>query len=281
MTAMFRHGRARDDGDGTYRLTRSTRRRIGAILRCRSCGLGMLPPPTGMATRYAEGADPLCAAQADVRIRNARTILQQLPPPIDGAQLLDVGAGYGFLLEAARALGYSPIGVEPSRAAAEFARRTYGLDVRCEAVEETRFAPASFDVVTMTDVVEHLADPAAELGRIHQWLRPGGRLLVLTPDIGSPIARALGRLWWGLHDDHYFYLSRASLARLLSERGFRVERIRSCGRSFPLSHWIFKLTAYHEGLARALAGVTRALRLASAEIAVNLGDQMVCVAQRP
>lgn len=278
---MFRHrATASEAPAGSYRMTRSTRGRIGAIERCRTCGVAFLPPQPAALTRYVESSDEVCLAQADARIRNATRLLQSLPRPTPGMPLLDVGAGYGFLMQAARSLGYNVAGIEPSRAAAEHAQRTYDMDVCCGPVEQAQFAPTSFDVVTIVDVIEHLADPEAALRLVHRWLRPAGRLMIVTPDLGSPVARTLGRHWWGLLDDHYFYFSRATLARLLGQIGFSVERMQSVGRSFPLNHWIFKLSQYHAGMASTLNDVARALRLAAIEIPINVGDQLLCLARR-
>ena len=263
-----------------YRITQSSRRFVGTIRRCQSCGLGVLPQDLGDLAHYVEGHDDRFAEQAAVRIRNAERFLQLLPPPETGATLLDVGCAYGFLLVAARNLGYEPRGVEISEAAAAYARGTYDLDVLTGSIEDTRLAPESVDVVTLADVIEHLTAPAAVVDRIHGLLKPGGRLLILTPDLESLAARALGRHWWALLDDHYFYFSRYTLPRFLARHGFAVESLRSFGRAFPVHHWVYKLSQYSSGTHRAVDAVVRTIGLANVEVPINLGDQMACVARR-
>jgi 2-polyprenyl-3-methyl-5-hydroxy-6-metoxy-1,4-benzoquinol methylase len=278
---MFRHRRrAGEQRRAPYRITQSTRALVGAITRCADCGLGALPPALVDAGHYADGADAVFAEQASVRIRNAERLLRLLPPPAPGTPLLDVGSAYGFLLVAARQLGYAPVGVEPSQEAAEQARRTYGLEICGSTVEQARLAAGGFEVITLADVIEHLSDPAAVLPQLHRLLRPGGRLVILTPDLGSVMARCLGRHWWALLDDHYFYFSRRTLPRFLARHGFATEHVHAFGRSFPLRHWAFKLSQYSPRLQRTVGGLLGALRLADVEVPLNFGDQMACVARK-
>jgi hypothetical protein len=102
--------------------------------------------------------------------------------------------------------------------------------------------------------------------------------LLLTPDVGSAMARLVGPRWWGLLDDHYFYFSRQTLQRVLEREGFAIERMSALGRVFPLGHWVFKLAPYSRVLERAATGIVRRFGLENLQISVNLGDQMACVA---
>jgi SAM-dependent methyltransferase len=279
---MFRrrngHGRRRHSGP--YLITQSTRALVGAIERCSGCGLGLLPQGLAQAGHYEEGADQRVRTQAAVRCRNAERLLQLLPNPAPGAVLLDVGCAYGFLLVAARRRGYTAVGVEPSREAAAYARREYGVQVFNGPIEQAPLAAGSVDVITLADVIEHLKDPSGVLGSLHRLLRPDGRLVILTPDLGSVVARLLGRHWWGLLDDHIVYFSRRTLPRFLERHGFVTERLESFGRTFPLSHWVFKLSQYSARAYRVADRLVQAAGIAGFEVSVNLGDQMVCLARR-
>lgn len=260
-----------------YRITHSERGLVHAIVRCADCGMVSLPLPDAAPAAYADAADPYYLEQAAQRIANAHRLLSLVPA---SGRLLDVGCACGFLLVAARERGFSVQGVEMSAWAADHARTVYGLDVKTGCLETLNLVPASYDTVVMADVVEHLVDPRRTVQGVHRVLRPGGRLLLLTPDVGSAVARVLGPRWWGLLDDHYFYFSRATLRRFLDREGFAVERITALGRGFPLSHWVFKLAPYSRPLHAALARATRALRVAGQQISINLGDQMACVARK-
>ena len=263
--------------DEPYRITHSERRLVGAIERCADCGMEFLPLDYLPDASYADAADPYYLEQEEERVMNAHRLLELVPAR---GRLLEIGCAVGFLLVAARERGFDAIGVEMSEWASGIAREQFGLDVRCGTLEDAGLDDDSFDVVVLADVVEHLTDPAKTVREIRRVLKPGGRLLLLTPDTGSVVAKLLGERWWGLLDDHYYYFSRATMKRFLEQEGFEVETLKAQGRAFPLSHWIFKLTQYSELAHRVVLGTAKAVGLADRRVAVNLGDMMACVARK-
>jgi 2-polyprenyl-3-methyl-5-hydroxy-6-metoxy-1,4-benzoquinol methylase len=262
-----------------YRITHSHRDLVRSVVRCRECGLGVLPAALRTVTpaTYVEAEDPSYVNQAQERIYNADRLLQLLPV---GGRLLDVGCACGFLLVAARRRGFTVQGIEPSLWAAEYARREFGLPVWQGSLKEAPFEPGSFEAIVLADTIEHLNDPRGAMAAAHRWLVPGGHVLLLTPDFGSFVARLLGRHWWALLDDHYYYFTRSTLRRLLESEGFVVERIAAFGRVFPLSHWVFKLSQYGARLHTAVQTLTRAMRIERLHLPLNLGDQIVCLARK-
>lgn len=260
-----------------YRITHSERKFVGAIVRCRGCGLVLLPQPWAGLTAYGEGADPYYIEQASERIANSRKLLSLVP---HGGRLLEVGCACGFLLVAARELGFEVEGIEASEWASEYARREYGVSVQTGHLESCVLPEGRYDVVVMADTIEHLRDPRSAVRTIARALKAGGRLVVLTPDAGSVVARVAGRRWWGLLDDHYFYFSRATLRRLLESEGLIAERCVAFGRRFTLSHWIGKLSQYNPSLCRTVAWAARTARIGWVPVSVNVGDQMACVARK-
>ncbi|MEY2472240.1 MAG: hypothetical protein QOK28_1569 [Actinomycetota bacterium] len=140
-----------------------------------------------------------------------------------GAPLLDVGCGDGRLLDHLRALGWQGEGVEPDPGAADAARGR-GIPVFNGTIEDAAYPAATFAAVTMSHVIEHLPDPAATLAEIHRVLRPGGRLVVITPNASSTLHRVFGSDWFPLDPPRHLLLhSPASLERLLRGAGFTPE----------------------------------------------------------
>lgn len=262
---------------GGYRITHSERRLVGEIVRCADCGMVFLPARFVRTEAYQDAEDPAYIENPEERIANGHTLLALVPP---GGRLLEIGCACGFLLVAARERGFTVEGVEVSRWSSEYARREYGLCVTTGSVASAGLGAGEYDVVVMADVIEHLADPAEAVRTVRSLLRSGGRLVLLTPDVGSLTARLAGRHWWGLLDDHYFYFSRDTLRRLLEREGFAVERMTALGRRFALEHWIRKLSQYHDGIHRALGRFVELLGIGGLRVPLNLGDQLACVARK-
>jgi len=151
-----------------------------------------------------------------------------------GKRLLDVGCGPGFFLKAAAGLGWEAEGVEISPSAAEYAAAVLGVPVRRTKLEEAGFPEAAFDVVTMLDAIEHLGDPSAALAVARRVLKPGGRLILNTPDLGSASRRVLGTDWGVLTPaEHLTYFTGRTLRRMLERAGFDVFGIRNLLRFDP------------------------------------------------
>lgn len=128
-------------------------------------------------------------------------------------RMLDVGCGAGGFLLAAAELGWSALGVEPSEEHSTVGRGM-GLDIRTGYFEMGMFPEASFDLVVLSHVIEHIHDPKSFIANLAKLLRPGGRLLVVTPNAGSLTARLSGRFWVMLKPvDH---------VTMFTEAGFRA-----------------------------------------------------------
>jgi len=177
--------------------------------RCRTAVTAAPPPPAAHDSGASETPSPLLArAAAPVLALFDRQRLALLrgtvPPP---ARLLDVGAGHGRFVAAARAAGYDARGLEPS----------------ARSIEDAAVQDGSLDAVTLWHVLEHVEDPGAALARIAGWLRPGGALLVGVPNLASVQARAGGRRWFHLDlPRHRTHFTPAGLHTLLAAHGFAV-----------------------------------------------------------
>ncbi len=151
-----------------------------------------------------------------------------VPRYIPGGRLLDVGCGNGRFLGNMQALGWQAEGVEFSADGVEVCRRA-GLKVHHGDLASAAFADGSFDVVTVRHVIEHIPDPHAFIAELARILKPGGTLIVETPN-----ADALGRGWFGPNwfanevPRHVFLFSPAALDALgmqhgLARQGLRLE----------------------------------------------------------
>jgi 2-polyprenyl-3-methyl-5-hydroxy-6-metoxy-1,4-benzoquinol methylase len=140
-------------------------------------------------------------------------------------RFLDIGSGGGSLLEAARRAGWTAEGVEVSRTAVEHVR-TLGFKVHWGELAGANYPASHFDVVTASEVIEHVADPQAMLNEIARILRPGGVLWATTPHGRGVSARALGLQWEAvIPPNHLQLFSTKGVKTLLDKAGFRRTRI--------------------------------------------------------
>lgn len=142
-------------------------------------------------------------------------------------RLLDVGCGSGLFLKHMAALGWEVAGVEPDPDAARIARETLGGgEVVNSELERAELPAESFDAVTLSHVIEHLLDPEAALATCRRLLRPGGRLVLSTPNCESLGVRYFGSSW--LHWDpprHLQLFNPRTLPQLVSAAGLEVESL--------------------------------------------------------
>ena len=110
--------------------------------------------------------------------------------------LFDVGCGGGEFLQAAVARGWRAAGAEPIAHAAEQARaRAPGADIHTGLAAESGFAERSFDVVSAFHVLEHMPDSRAFLHELARFAKPGGLVVLESPNYASMQRRRQGERW--------------------------------------------------------------------------------------
>lgn len=140
--------------------------------------------------------------------------------------LLEVGCGDGFFLEEALRRGYASVsGVEPTVPAVRRARPGLREHIICDVMRPGIFAPESFDVICLFQVLDHLVDPVAVLDECFACLKPCGLVLALNHNIDALSARLLKERSPIIDVEHTYLYSPATMARMFRERGFEVHRV--------------------------------------------------------
>lgn len=209
------------------------------VVRCSRCGFIYCDPIPALAELqdyYAESyrdVDRWRQTFGHDRFYVFREGLREIQRYRASGVLLDVGCSLGLFLSWARQAGFETTGVELSPPAAQFARERLRLNVHCGTLQDAPFAPASFDVVTFWDVLEHVADPYGDLRRARELLKPGGLLVVRVPNVGFHLLRMrLMRLirrdgFTGLDArNHLNHFTARTLRALLGRVGFRTLKIK-------------------------------------------------------
>lgn len=216
-----------------------------------------------------------------------------------GARLLDVGCGFGTFLIPAREAGYTVAGIEPDLHACTEACAVLGAGVvRQGTLLQVKLVPASTDVVTTLDVLEHVppADHAAFGRSVAEVLVPGGLWAIKVPSteglyyrLSAALARIaprtgeafMHRLWQTDYEfPHAVYFDSGSLGRWLNRYGFSVVAVRYLAE-VPLRTIIDRLT--HDGdisRGRAYALVPAVAVINAIESLRRRSDALVVLARR-
>jgi 2-polyprenyl-3-methyl-5-hydroxy-6-metoxy-1,4-benzoquinol methylase len=140
-------------------------------------------------------------------------------------RLLDVGCGSGAFLANMQSLGWRVEGVDFDAAAAANAARK-GLNVHVGSLADQRFTDDAFDAITMSHFIEHVHEPRALLEECLRILRPGGRVVIVTPNSRSYGHSRYGRNWMHLDPPRHLHLFDARNLTVLAETaGFQVDRV--------------------------------------------------------
>ncbi len=145
-------------------------------------------------------------------------LISHLPP--GPGRLLDVGCGNGDLLRAAQERGWEAEGLDFDPVAVEVGRAR-GLQVKSGTLASQHYETDAFDAIVMSHVIEHVADPIALLEECHRILKPGGRLLLATPNVDSQFHRRFGKHWFHLDPPrHLFLFGPHALKQAFTRAGF-------------------------------------------------------------
>lgn len=206
------------------------------FVKCRHCGLLHVNPQLKAGVqdqiyRASKTADHWILLQkkqkeqawnAEKKFMPALRELARLRP--EHGKLLDVGCSIGQFLDLARADGWQAEGVELNSDACAVARSEYGLTVHNTKLEDVGFPAASFDVITLWGIFEHLTDPNGMLRTIRGLLKPGGHVLFFVPNGHSLIVRMTRE-----HNStvsgraHLWYFSPDTMTKILEKNGFIKE----------------------------------------------------------
>jgi 2-polyprenyl-3-methyl-5-hydroxy-6-metoxy-1,4-benzoquinol methylase len=143
-------------------------------------------------------------------------------------RLLDVGCGGGRFMKRMKRLGWEVEGIDFDANATNRIASRYGMKTYTGDLVENRLPDRSFDAITLSHVIKHLADPERTLRECLRLLKPGGRLIVVTPNAESVGARLFGPHWRGWEPPRHLRLfSIKTLAALLRKAGFDLDEARA------------------------------------------------------
>lgn len=158
---------------------------------------------------------------------------------------LDIGTNMGFFLRKAKQWkDWKLYGVEPSPSLSCMARKYFGLDIKTTSLKDACFENEFFDIITMTDVLEHIVNPGEILKEIRRILKPDGILFIKVPNglfnlFKLKIAGLAKKLKnYDIFDsyEHVVHYSGNTLKKIIKKHGFQVIKT-SIGKPIQLPAW--------------------------------------------
>lgn len=203
-----------------------------SFARCKSCGVlfqNPLPDAQSLRAMYPANYRASSARGLYGRLKYfqalmiARRLRAQIGDP--QARILELGCGAGQLLLALRQLGYSRLSGVDWTIAPELAKEAPSIAFIAHDIT-SYVPPQPVDVVVLNNVIEHVRDPTALLGRYRGYLGEHGSIVLLTPNAQSMSHRVFGRYWSGLHSPwHVHVFTHQSLAALAERSGLQIGKV--------------------------------------------------------
>jgi len=270
----------------------------GPLVRCRQCGLVYVGERREDFTfsrfdpersrRLAERVralelvdEEVEAREAPVRERVMAERLRWVQRFIASGRLLEIGCADGAFLKLAARAGFHAHGIEPDPVTSAAAQQCPDIVVFPGTLADAPYPAASFDVVVLFHVLEHLDSPRRALHEIHRLLRPGGVLVIETPNIASLWFHLLGRRWRQFIPDHYYFFSPATLTRLLEESRFRLLALTHPRRVVSLRLLSDRVRRLSAPAGRLLLRAITRMGWEERTIALRLSDVLLASAVKP
>jgi ubiquinone/menaquinone biosynthesis C-methylase UbiE len=218
--------------------------------------------------------------QARRRVRQIEKVTGRLAP---GTRVLDVGCGRGeFMARLQRERRCSCTGIDINGNVLEKVYRDLEIPVVQGTLAEVRCPTASFDLVAMTEYLEHEPRPRHVIEEAARVLKPGGFLAIEVPDITGPPGRWFLDDWWQVDAPrHVTFFSPHTLTLMLQDCGFEVLRIKRYGLLMSMGYSLLQAMGFQYFGSNKLAYLTMSavLGLPSLPFLPLLPDFMMVVAR--
>lgn len=200
--------------------------------RCVNCGLIYISPRPSAAETTQIYTDHHAALYADAQLYFARYKEEEASETIriiknfrHNGTLLELGAGGGAFVSAARKRGFTPYAIELNPIEATWISRDLNIPCESVALNVKSFQGRKFDIVYHRDVLSHLYDPIETFQSINQSLEEKGLVVFETGNIADVHSRHLALFSQFLYPDHLYFFGEKSLRLLLERTGFECVRI--------------------------------------------------------
>lgn len=198
-------------------------------------------------------------------------------------KLLDVGCAQGSFLSACLDSGFHLYGVEPSKYTyIEVLKNVPHSTIYNCTLLEARFPGDNFDAVTLINTLEHLFSPKETIAEVYRILKPGGFLMIETPNVDYWIPSLMGKRWIQfLIPDHTVFFSKSTLSGVLKEIGFEIQEVKSGNKTMSIRFLLFHLSRYLGVLCKPIMKIVERIGFADRTISIPQWDEMILFATKP
>jgi 2-polyprenyl-3-methyl-5-hydroxy-6-metoxy-1,4-benzoquinol methylase len=240
------------------RVVLESRRLDGPLVKCERCGLnyvGRRRSGLAFGSQAAEAATAkIRAANSGFRhlrleeehrlaLLNAKWRLELIRRVKPSGKLLEAGCARGDFLQVART-HFDSYGVEPNRELAAISSQI--APVFQDTIERVPWS--AFDIIASFHVIEHVDSPLSFVRAAAERLKPGGLLVIETPNIDSLPYKLFGGCWRQFIPEHYFFFNPKTMARLLSECRLKTQRVMRIGKYASIDFIANRLSRYLPGM---------------------------------
>ena len=193
------------------------------IYRCSSCGLEFLYPQPDMETLdRIYNNDYYWSWWIKDNYENVKKmkqatfswILDKIMQYKKTGKLLDIWCATWFFMDIAQQKWFEVYGVDISREAVKNAQSIFGEDKIFNASIDDFSISTKFDVVIMTDLLEHVYDPLKTLQQVRNFLTPDGIVVILSPNSDSFSRKIMQKYWMQFKLEHLYYFTDKSVQKL-------------------------------------------------------------------
>ena len=156
-------------------------------------------------------------------------------------KVLEIGSYYGILGNIINSHVKNYTGVELSKHAAEYSKKNYNLNVINESLDKFLRKNILFDVIIMSDVIEHLDNPFNVLSLIEKNLEPNGIFIFTTMNMDALLPKIMRSKYHWIMPQHKFYFSNSTLQYFLKRNKMDIFKIKNDARLVSVEYLLFKL----------------------------------------
>jgi len=216
------------------------------LYRCSSCSFVFAHPlPDNLLDLYQDLKDDEYINSLEPRFKEMKSILKKslriLPQP---KSLLDVGAGAGLLIRAAKTRGINSTGVEPSSYFVSKSKELFDIELLTGSVPHKDLEGRTFDMVLAVDVLEHVPNPLDFINVLKSYMHKNSILVITTPDVNSIVSKILKQKWWHFRIAHIGYFNKSTIQKAAEKCGLKIIKIKRPVWYLPVEYLLKRLSKY-------------------------------------